>query len=230
MSIKITLDPGHGQYTNSSPLNASFYEGKNNFFMAEYLKEALLGYEGVEVELTRGGIAEDPSLEERGKMAAGNGSTLFYSIHSNAFSDPSAYGVTGFYSVKTPEAKQLCEMLCAATAALLPGSKVRRVITKTLSGGRDYYGVLRASDGVCYSMLIEHGFHTNPDELEAISGDEWKRRWANATAAVIAEFFGLAPKASEDNDEEYDGEAEKEIIREELIGIAQRIIALSELI
>lgn len=196
--IKITLDPGHGQYANRSPLDGNFYEGTNNYQMALALKDALLTYEGVDVVLTRNNITEDPNLDARGKLAASNDSDLFFSIHSNAYSDPSAYGVTGFYSVKTPDVKPLCGALCHTTASIIPGSKVRRVITKTLSNGEDYYGVLRASKGVRYSMLIEHGFHTNANELSYISKEDWKDIWASSSAKIIADFFGLEKPAEEE--------------------------------
>ncbi len=189
--MKITLDPGHGRRANASAVREGFYEGTNNYEMALRLKSELESF-GAEVVLTRESIDSDPSLAERGSLAAENGSELFYSIHSNAFSDPTAYGVTGFYSVNTPGVKPLCEAVCAKTAELIGGSKVRRVITKTLDDGRDYYGVLRASEGVKYSMLVEHGFYTNPAELERIADSAWQSEWARETAKVIADFFGLA--------------------------------------
>ena len=75
----------------------------------------------------------------------------------------------------------------------LPGSKVRRVTVK-LDGYNDYYGVLRASAGVKYSMLIEQGFHTNPDELPYIRDEDWRHTVAEQQAAVFADKFGLAKK------------------------------------
>lgn len=191
--LKIMLDPGHGQYGNQSPLDKNFYEGTNNFKFALALKEALLAYEGVEVYLTRNSITDDPSLPDRGNLALTKGCDVFLSIHSNAGAS-SAYGVEGFYSTKTPKAKGLLEGLCNAVRLNLPASKVRRVTTKT-SGGSDYYGVLRSSAGVKYSMLIEQGFHTNKKELACIKLDEWHKVVAKKQAEVFADFFGLKLKS-----------------------------------
>ena len=186
----ITIDPGHGRTTNRSPLDPAFYEGTSNYLFALELKRELEKYDGVFVYLTRTSIDEDPSLEERGRMAVNFGSDVFLSIHSNASSDPAAYGVEGFYSVNTPEARGLLEGLCNAVKLHLPSSKIRRVTTKT-DGGEDYYGVLRSSAGVKYSMLIEQGFHTNAGELACLSSDEWRRTVAELQARVFSDFFKL---------------------------------------
>lgn len=195
--LKIMLDPGHGQYENQSPLDKSFYEGTNNYKYALVLKEALLAYEGVEVYMTKNSIAENPSLADRGKMAGTKGCDVFLSIHSNA-ATAAAYGVEGYYSVKTPKARDLLSGLCNIVRNNLPASKVRRVVTKTNANGTDYYGVLRSSADVKYSMLIEQGFHTNKKELACIRLDEWHKVVAKGQAQVFADFFGLKlkPKTS----------------------------------
>lgn len=194
--LKIMLDPGHGQYENQSPLDKSFYEGSNNFKYALALKEALLAYDGVEVLLTRNSIAENPSLADRGNLAVKKGCDVFLSIHSNAASAASAYGVEGYYSVNTPKARDLLSGLCNIVRNNLPNSTVRRVVTKKNASGTDYYGVLRSSAGVKYSMLIEQGFHTNSKELACIKLDEWHKVVAKGQAQVFAGFFGLKLKTA----------------------------------
>lgn len=75
--MKILLDPGHGagnrynrgfkQVDNLPYCN----EGECNFiYCRDYLKPALEKY-GIEVELTRKDIKDDPTLSERGKMGKG---------------------------------------------------------------------------------------------------------------------------------------------------------------
>lgn len=199
--LKIMLDPGHGAYTNRSPLDGTFYEGTNNYKFALALREALLAYEGVEVLITRNSVNEDPAHETRGKMAVSEVCDVFLSIHSNASTDPSAYGVEGFYSVKTPKARDLLEGLCNVVRNNLPRSKVRRIATKLNGSGKDYYGVLRNSAGVKYSMLIEQGFHTNAGELACIRLDEWHKVVAGQQAEVFSDFFGLKKKKEHSEDE-----------------------------
>lgn len=191
--LNITIDAGHGQFENQSPRDSSFFEGTNNYYFALALKRELEKYEDVVVHLTREKITDNPSLEKRGKLAVNNNSDVFLSVHSNASSSSSAYGVEGYYSVKTPAAYSLLASLCHAVSDSLPVPKVRRVVTKT-SGGKDYYAVLRGSEGVPYSMLIEMGFHTNTKELGCIRLNEWHDAVAQKQAAVFADFFKLQKK------------------------------------
>jgi N-acetylmuramoyl-L-alanine amidase len=64
----------------------------------------------------------------------------------------------------------------------------------------DYYGVLRAAVGndgrraARHALLIEHGFHSNPEECAWLMKPESLQRLAEAEAQAIADFFGLAPK------------------------------------
>lgn len=225
--LKIMLDPGHGHNVNRSPLDATFYEGANNYSIAIALKDALLGYDGVEVMMTRDAVTDNPSLDQRGKMAVEKGCDVFFSIHSNASSDSSAYGVEGYYSITTPNAYSLLANLCNICKDYLPGSKIRRVVTK-VSGGVDYYGVLRSSVGVKYSMLIEQGFHTNPNELGCIRLEEWHRAVAEQYARAFADFFGLVKKESPVNPTE-----EEETINDitlELATISERLKEISEIL
>ncbi len=230
--LRITLDPGHGASTNASPLDPSFTEGRSNYLFALVLKSELEKYEDVEVFITRNDVKDDPSLEERGKFALENQSDVFLSIHSNASSDPSAYGVEGYYSVKTPSARGLLEGLCNAVKMNIPDSKVRRVTTK-LSGGEDYYGVLRASSGVKYSMLIEQGFHTSPRELSYIASERWRINVAALQARVFSDFFGLKKKEEQKPEEEPEIPQPSKDRKEALASIvyhAQKIIEITAML
>lgn len=220
----ITIDPGHGRATNRSPLDPTFFEGTSNYLFALELKRELERYEDVTVYMTRASVDDDPSLDARGRMAVENGSDVFLSIHSNASSNPSAYGVEGFFSVKTPEARALLEELCNAVKLNLPDSRIRRVTTK-LSGDEDYYGVLRSSAGVKYSMIIEQGFHTNAGELECINSEEWRRTVAELQAKVFSDFFGLTKK---EEAPEVTVKERTERIREYLQMIAEELDAIDQ--
>ena len=79
----IVLDPGHGQFGNAHTTREGFYEGTQNFILANALK-AQLEARGFEVLTTRPAIEDNPDLEARGKMAGENRAILFLSLHSNA--------------------------------------------------------------------------------------------------------------------------------------------------
>ena len=57
MALKITLDPGHGQYGNKSPNNTKYIEGTQMWHLANKLKVALEAY-GFEVVTTRPKISD----------------------------------------------------------------------------------------------------------------------------------------------------------------------------
>lgn len=58
----------------------------------------------------------------------------------------------------------------------------------------DYYGVIRAavaSGNVQDAFLIEHGFHTNPNDCAFLDSSARRAELAAAEAKVIAEHYGL---------------------------------------
>lgn len=198
--IVICLDPGHGKGINKSPLDKSFAEGDNNFYYALKLKSELEKY-NCKVILTRNDITENPTLQERADIAMHNNAVTLISIHSNAFSDSRAHGITGFYSVTAPATKRLCENITKAvnTEFIKNGnakSYVRANIVRQQSDGKDWYGVIRrtVANGVPSAFIIEHGFHTNEDDLRCFSNDEVQKACAKSVARVIAEYYNITLK------------------------------------
>ena len=201
--MKITLDPGHGQFGNPGVL-PGYYEGTRVFMLAQLLKRELERYENTEVVITRKNIEDNPSLANRGGEAAKNGSELFISLHSNAASNPAAHGVSVFRSIKRPESEELGRLLGNAVVDTMKKhteiTYLRGVMTRVESFDgeiQDYYGVIRASvrsGGVKYSYIIEHGFHTNLTECEYMFSDESLQRISEAEAKVIADYFHLKKK------------------------------------
>ncbi len=199
MALKITLDPGHGQYGNKSPNNSKYIEGTQMWHLANKLKTALEKY-GFEVVTTRPKIADNPSLNERGSAAGKNGSSMFLSLHSNAPGanadgtySASVTGSVVYYSMTRSENKALADKLGNKVSQLMGhyyrGSKTREYPNKP---GVDYYGVIRAAaqSGCKCAMLIEHGFHTNIADSNYLLVDENLQKIAEAEAAIIAEYFG----------------------------------------
>ena len=208
--MKITLDPGHGQFGNPGVL-AGYYEGTRVFMLAEQLRAALESYEDVQVVITRKNITDNPSLANRGGEAVRNGSELFISLHTNAASNPAAHGVSVFRSVKRPGSEELGRLLGDAVVNTMKKhtdiTYLRGVMTRTESFDgqiQDYYGVIRSSvksESVKYSFIIEHGFHTNLTECDYMFRDSSLAEIAEAEAKAIAGYFGLRKK--EDQPKEY---------------------------
>ena len=195
----IVLDAGHGQFGNPYPDIEGAYEGTRNFVLAGLLKKAL-ERKGFEVLLTRENIEDNPSLEERGRLAGERGALLFISLHSNApggATTPEAYksvcGCEVYYSMadeafNAPLALALCEAIAVCIDTPNRGAKTR---TYPDQPGVDFYGVLRnsAAYGCKRAFIIEHGFHTNPHDAAFLNDDACMARLAETEAQVIDGWF-----------------------------------------
>jgi N-acetylmuramoyl-L-alanine amidase len=187
----VVIDPGHYGLYNPG-VCPGYFEGNTMLRLAQHLGTALTAM-GANVRYTRTTNEQNPSLAERGAMAAG--SDLFISLHSDATDDPSVRGVTSFYSVRRPNSEPFAVAIGEAAAGAM-GNQFRGAIARPseTTPGLDYLGVLRAAvaTGVPNAFLIEHGFHTNPEDCAVLSDDNALKRIADAEARVIAEYLGLS--------------------------------------
>lgn len=202
---KVTLDPGHDQLSNISPVNHKYIEGVRMWRLATYLKAALEKY-GIEVVLTRPKVTDDiPEVYDRGKFAANNDSDLMISLHSNAPAprsdgtfDQSITGTYIYYSLTDADNKELADSLGAAISETI-GHKYRGSLTKVYGADHpdwDWFGVIRgaARNGCTAAFLIEHGFHTCPQDINFLMSDSNLVKLAAVEAKVIAEYFGAKAK------------------------------------
>ncbi|MCL2636978.1 MAG: N-acetylmuramoyl-L-alanine amidase [Oscillospiraceae bacterium] len=194
--IKITLDPGHGEFGNPYPYTKGYFEGTQMWKLAGFLKTEL-EKRGFEVVTTRPRIIDNPTVDNRGRLAGQNDSVLMLSLHSNATADITQTSVTGsevFLSVRGREHKSLAEKLLASVCRVMNHNS-RGVKERTLDGNpnNDFFGVIRnaANNGCTCAMLMEHGFHTNPNDAQFLTVDSNLRRLAEAEADVIAKHFGV---------------------------------------
>ncbi len=195
--MKITIDAGHikGYNVGADP---RYNEGQMAWTLSKLLGAALEKY-GAQVFYTRADITEDLALELRGKTAHDNGSDLFISLHSDGFTSPTAKGVTVFYSNYRKDSAQLAAALGSAVAGLI-ATPFRGAMTRLYGGAypqADYYGVVRGAVGYRgerapgAAFLIEHGFHSNPDDCAWLMREDNLAKLAVAEAEVIARFYGL---------------------------------------
>ena len=195
----IILDAGHGQFGNPYPVIKGAYEGTRNFVLAGFLKTALEA-KGFSVMLTRNTIEDDPSLEARGRLAGDNNAILFLSLHSNApgsATPPDRYhqvkGVVVIYSLSDEEQNLPLALAFGDAVAECMNTANRGAITRTYPDqpGVDYYGVLRHSvaSGCKRAFIIEHGFHTNPEDAAFLNDDACMAKLAEAEAGVIDRAF-----------------------------------------
>lgn len=195
----IVIDPGHGQFGNPHTTREGFYEGTQNFILAGALMRELES-RGFRVLTTRPAIEDNPDLEARGKLAGDNGAILFLSLHSNApgsATPPDRYaqvrGAVTYYSIADPERNaRLATLLTNAVSDCMRTTN-RGIKTRTYPDqpDLDYYGVLRNSVkyGCRCAMLIEHGFHTNPEDSAFLQDSDALSRLAAVEADVLDAFF-----------------------------------------
>ncbi len=195
----IVVDAGHGEKGNPHTTREGFYEGTQNYKLSLYLRDELVA-RGFEVKLTREQVTDDPELMWRGGIAGEIGAIMFISLHSNAPATnipPEEYiatrGVETYYSVKdlegnAPIAKALNDAVIGVMNTADRGIKIRR---SNENPDEDFYRVIRsaANSGCVRAFLVEHGFHTNPEDSAMLQSDEYLARIAKAEAEVIDKFF-----------------------------------------
>lgn len=196
----IVLDPGHGKNGNPHTTREGFYEGTQNFILAGFLRDELLR-RGFEVKVTRETVDDNPELAERGGMAGRLGAVMFLSLHSNApgtSSTPEQYprvrGAETYYSVSDEEGNAPFARALNDAVVKTMNTTDRGIKTRRYPGDEsiDYYGVMRAAaqSGCHRAFLIEHGFHTNPEDSAFLQSSECLARLAAAEAEVIDRFLG----------------------------------------
>ena len=187
---KIVLDPGHVKGHNKGAA-AGYYEGTAMYAYAGRLAEKLRAA-GVEVEITRKNVTDNPTLMERGKMA--KGADLFVSLHSNAASSASAHGVTVFYSIKRSSDKTYAAKVCRDLAELIRGgTRNRGACTRKGGGDWDYYTVIQYAVKVnCpHVLLIEHGFHSHKEECAWLTKEKNLEAMADLECKLFLEILGI---------------------------------------
>lgn len=189
-NIIVVLDPGHGGSEPGTSGNG-LVERDVNLKIAKYCRDALLGYDGVEVYMTRDSDV-NVGLEERAEIAKRLHANIFVSIHNNAATNSSARGsevIVPLNGSGTAVGERILDKLAAL------GLWKRSVYDKEYPGNPslDYYSVIRntAAAGIP-GIIIEHAFISNPDDAAFLSNEANLQRLGAADAAGIAEHYGLS--------------------------------------
>ena len=187
MGRTVVLDPGHGVETagKRSP-DGSYLEHEFNLDMAYRVRD-ILGWYGVRAVLTREG-EHDVSLERRVDIANDIANLdLFVSLHSNAsgtgWTAPAGYGIYT-YGMGEDKARNI------AARKLLGQAKQAGV---PLWGGGLHYDpslyVLKHTKAP--AMIVEHGFHTNREEVAKLKTAAYRDKLARVDAKGILDYLGI---------------------------------------
>lgn len=191
----VILDPGHGPLTNPYPAASGYYEGTQMYKLMLILKKRLEEH-GIKVITTRNKLSDDPDLTTRGRTAGQNNADLFLSLHSDAIGNyvASAKGVSAYYSIQDATKNKALAAKISYQVSTLMGTRDRGALTRIGNGGLDYYGVIRSSaaSGCKNAFLIEHGFHTNTDDVKWLISDNKLAQIAEVETRIICEYFGKA--------------------------------------
>lgn len=201
----VCLDPGHdaSNLANKSP-DGTYYEHEFALDMGNRIKAILERY-GVAVTMTRTG-GEAVSLAQRCKIANNiRGLDLFVSLHSNAAAGSGWSSASGWSAYVFGEtsggyaaAQRILEAVKAAGIAVRSSPIVEDPSLYVLKGT------------VAPAVLIEHGFHTNQEDVEKLRNSSYRQRLAEAEARGILDYLGIA-YAEEDTPAAEPTEAEKAV-------------------
>lgn len=200
MKKKFCIDAGHYGRYNPSPVVKGYFESEVMWKFHLKLK-AQLEKRGFEVITTRDNPNRDLPLEERGRMA--EGCVGFASLHSNSATSKKPNWAVAMHFVDDDcgevdqQSLRLAKRLSKTVGDTMGVGF--EVYTQQSSKDRDgnghkddYYGVLRGAHSVGVpGVIIEHGFHTNPENTRWLMVEENLDRLAQAEAEALAEFFGV---------------------------------------
>ncbi len=207
----VVLDPGHDTVHTGTKSDDGLAEETLNLKIANYCKEALEEYPGVEVYLTRTeegcpftGSYEPECLEGRVEYAESVGATVFVSLHVNWNSDPTISGTQiyvpneNYDATLSAESRELADLIMAQLNDL--GLEYQKIYSRdsserTYPDGSvgDYWSILYNCKLAGFpGVIVEHAFISCPDDLERfLTTEEGLRSLAEADARAIAEYLGL---------------------------------------
>jgi N-acetylmuramoyl-L-alanine amidase len=183
----VVLDAGHdaGNLANASP-DQTYYEHEFALDMTKRIKAVLEASSRVKVVETRpDGAAVD--LDERCAIEKASGADLFVSLHSNAASVAEGWGTARGW-------KALIYGLngaryAAAKAILARVEGISPAMRKPPIDAAPGYYVLKHTKAP--ALLIEHGFHTNQEDVKLLKDPTYRQKLAYAEAAGILDWLGI---------------------------------------
>ncbi len=220
--ITVVIDPGHGGIdVGSSNKTYNVYEREINLKIAQYFKEELETYDGVNVYMTRYDNTDTSlgtrgdGLRKRAQIAKDYGADLLVSVHCNSNETGTVRGAEVYYQNASlfhhdfhVQGEKLANGILSQFAALGITNRGARVMKstdgETYEDGylADYYTILIAARRAgIMGLIVEHAYLNNNDEYnEFLSSDDKLRNLGIADATAVAEHYGLRKKHSSDSD------------------------------
>lgn len=190
---KVVLDPGHGNQSNNQSPDGTYSEPEFALDMAERMR-AILTRHGVAVTFTRSGAdnptgkADTNDLQYRCDVAnAIKDLDLFVSLHTNAAG--SGWGSARGWEIYASSPGDTAGRNIAAKAI----AKRVREAGVTVHGEavkHERFYVLKNTTAP--AVLIEHGFHTNKEDVALLKSADYRAKLAEAECKGILDYLGIA--------------------------------------
>ena len=195
---KVFLDPGHGGSDPGAIANG-IYEDELNLTIAKKVQN-LLKNQGIEVEMSR---TSDVflTLMQRAELANDYNGDIFISIHNNAFSSSSAYGIETYYTSSKSTSKNL--------ATPIQNSMVSK--TGGYNRGVKTADYVVTKNTTMPASLVEGGFLTNPSEAAKLKTDDYQNKLAKGIADGIVKYLKTNVKLGTSNNNVVDSTTQNKI-------------------
>lgn len=201
--IKIAIDAGHGMNTPGKGV-PQMKEHEFNATVAQYAKE-LAEHNGFEILLTQPLFSNtDIPLVDRTNLAIKEKVDLLVSIHADANDNPNVKGHWVFYwnpdNITDLKIKQLAlesqkfAQIWDKYANQIMKNHCRGLVKSTAGQWNNFHmcrvPVTNKTHGFP-SVLIEHAFMTNPDEIKLLLSDDFRRKCAEVIVRALCEYFNV---------------------------------------
>ena len=190
---KVVLDAGHGNQSNNQSPDGTYSEPEFALDMAERMR-AILFRHGVEVTLTRTGTdnptgkADTNDLQYRCDVAnAISDLDLCVSLHTNAAG-------SGWSSARGWEiyASSPGDTAGRNIAAKAIAKRVREAGVTVHGGAVKHERFYVLKNTTAPAVLIEHGFHTNKEDVALLKSADYRKKLAVAQCKGILDYLGIA--------------------------------------
>ncbi|MBP1758769.1 MAG: hypothetical protein H6Q61_1018 [Firmicutes bacterium] len=196
MEFQVCIDPGHGPGSVNKSPDGRYEEQEFAMDVSQRVAAILRGH-GVDVLLTRS-KDEFPSLGERCRIANAHPEIrLFVSIHSNAMGGGGWQTPSGHMIFTSAPGEN--EDRNRAARAILNSLEQAGIPLRKSCLQNQKFTVL--TDTSAPAVLLEHGFHTNLEEVEMLLDPAFRQKLAQADAQGILDFLGInASQPNQDRD------------------------------
>lgn len=188
--IVIAIDAGHGGRDPGKVGVNKTLEKDINLSVAFKLKN-LLELNDIKVIMTRKDDAglysqsdtykKRADLQKRVDFIKENKADLAISIHQNSFSQAEVKGAQVFYYTKSPESKQLAEMIQTQVVKTIADGNHRK------AKSNDTYYMLKKTE--CPLVIVECGYMSNEKEAELLLDEEYQEKMAWGIHLAILQYI-----------------------------------------